>query len=262
MYKGIDDQGPFYKVSYYFTDWADSDMVANQLRGYSSRVGSTTIRSSPHQHPLSPNLVCMSVDIEGCGQPSLNSSGLPYYSAGFFAHCTYRVWTAGPIPDNDPNYNNQIDPTTPVLWATQELDFGTEEYVHEKNQYTWSTGDALNGKMSGIPIRVSIGIVTMTITYHQLPYLPMTTVRNLRNRINNATFLGAAQYTVRFMGARTVRDFNTDGTVCQKVQLTFKEREADWNKFLRKDKLQFDYIVDSSSNKVFTAADLSPLVSL
>jgi len=259
MYKGIDGNGPYSLVSYRFDSWADSDAVANQLRGYTQQLGTTTVRVPPHSHPLSPNLYCVDCRIEGLGAPVLNAAGHPSYSSGFLAHCEYRGVPAAAFGGCPPN---EMDPEKPILWATQELDFSTEEYLQEKNQYKWSTGDALNGKMSGVPVRASIGVTTMNITYHQLPYLPVGIVRSLRNKLNNATFMLAPPYHIRFMGARTVREVNTDGTIAQRVQIQFKEREVDWNKFLRKDKLQWDYIVDDDGNKVFSTANLAPLVEL
>ncbi len=255
MIKGIDDQGPYYTVSYRFANWSDADDVANQLRGYTSRAGTTTIRVGPHQHPLSSNLCCMDVALEGCGSPILNSSGLPSYSGGFLAHCTYRSPPYSPYQTQDPNNANQIDPTTPVLWCTQELDFEEEVYVLERNQYVWES----DGKASKIPVKVTVGVTSMNFTYHQLPYLPMATLRSLRNKVNNATFLGAATGMIWFKGLRTVREKGTDGTVSQRVQMVLKEREVEWNKYLRDDGT-WDYLKNPSNNRVLAAADLSPLL--
>lgn len=262
MYKGIDSNGPFYDVKYYIKDWSLADSVANQLRGYTTRIGTTTMRYPPHQHPLSPNLQCIDVKIEGVGTATLNASGLPYYSDGFIASCRYQAipWMPGAV--NDPGNLNQIDPTNPILWCTQELDFATEEYVHESNQYVWETGDSLNGTKTGIPIRVTLGVTTMNITFHQLPYMPLATLRSLRNKINSTTFLGASAYTILFVGGRSVRDFSADGTICQKVSLTFKERDVDWRMFLRKDKIDWAKVKDSSGNYVLSTADLTPLIQL
>lgn len=263
MTKGIDQQGPYYQIKYYFKDWADSDTVANQLRGYTSRVGSTTYRIPPHTHPLSPNLSCTDVAIEGCGAPILNVQGLPAYDRGFFAVATYRSLPWILQASNDPDNLNQIDPdSAPILWCTQELDFDFEEVVFEgeRTNFKWVTSDALNGTKTKVPLKFTLGLTTMTITFHQLPYLPMQIIRAKRNKINNATFLGAPAETVKFMGCRTVRDQNTDGQISQKVQLTFQERDISWNKFLRKDKFQYDYIKDAGGSTFYQTTDLSPLL--
>ena len=257
MYKGIDDRGPYYRVSYYFTNWNDSDNVANQLRGYTQRVGGTTVRQPPHQHPLSPNLICMSCDIEGCGTPILNSQGYPYYLGGFKANCEYRTATWGPLPLNDPENVNQLDPSNPVLWCSQEIDFEDEVYILEKNQYIWES----DSSPSKIPVKVTVGVTSMILTFPQLPYLPIATVRSLRNKVNSVAVLGVGIGKLWFKGARTVRELNTDGELCNKATLVFKERDVEWNKYLRPDGT-WDYLKNGSSARVLAAGDLTPLLQI
>lgn len=178
--KGIDDKGPYYALSYWFDDWTNSDKVANELTGYTARIGDLTKRVPPHQFPLSPNLYCDSVVIEGVGAPILSASGAVNYNGGFFAHVTYR--SSSMIvqqSQQDPENQHQIDKTTPIIYATQELDFETESYVFDRVQLRWSTADSLNGKRVGMPIRVGIGVTTMNITFHQLPYMPSALLLSL-----------------------------------------------------------------------------------
>lgn len=267
MTKGVDNQGAYYQVGYYVSDWSLADQVANELLGYSQRVGSTTVRTGPHQHPLSPNLCCQDVQIEGVGAPVLNSSGLPVYSAGFMARCTYRAPAFTPYQEQDPGNQHQIDPTAaPILWCTQELEFDTETIVHDQHKYVWEIVGAdpngLNGKTTEIPVTVKLGVTTMTLTYHQLPYLPMSSVRSLRNKVNNATFLGVAAGKLLFLGGKSTREQNTQGDIVQRVTLVFKERDEDWRAFLRKDLVLWAKIKDSSGNYVLSAADFTPLANL
>ena len=257
MRKGIDAQGPFYTVSYYFNNWSDSDTVANELRGYTSRTGTTTLRTPPPQHPLSTNLVCVDVAIEGVGNAILNANGYPNYDAGFFAHATYRAIPFMPYATDDPYGNNQIDPNNPILWCSQELDFEDEVYVIERSKYTW----AGSGLATDIPVKVTVGVTTMSLTFHQLPYLPMGSVRSLRNCVNTVAVLGVAIGKLWFKGCKTTRELNTDGTMCQKVMMIFKERDIEWNKYIKKDGT-WDYLLDGSSNKVLPQADLTPLLQV
>ncbi len=262
MTKGIDQNGPYYRVSYFFDDWADSDAVANELRGYTQQVGGATVRVPPHQHPLSTSLYCVDVEIEPCGPPTLSTNGRPDYTGGFIARCEYRPITYVPSGDQDPGGKHQIDPTNPITWCTQELDFDVETYVHETGKYVWETGDALNGQPTDVPIKVTIGITTMTLTFPNLPYLPATAIRNLRNKVNSTTFLGVTAGKLLFVGGKTNRDYNTDGEISQRVSLVFREREVDWRSFLRKDKLEWAKIKDASSNYVFSSGDFAPLIAL
>lgn len=261
--KGIDQNGPYYSLSYWFDDYADSDKVANELTGYTARIGDLTKRVPPHQFPLSPNLYCAEVAIDGIGSPILSASGQVNYTGGFFAHVTYRA--RGMIvqqQQQDPANDHQIDPDKPIVWATQELDFEMETYVFEGSKYHWVTGDYLNGRTAKIPVKVNVGITTINITFHEVPYLPIVLIRSKRFCVNNAVFLGAPVGCVLFVGARTIREINRDGTLTQKVQLNFKERDKPWNQFLRSDKKLWAEIQDSASNTMYATADLFPLLQM
>jgi hypothetical protein len=63
-----------------------------------------------------------------------------------------------------------------------------------------------------------------------------------------------------FEGCRTARAISADGTVNQRVQMTFRFRPIPWNQFLRPDGLTWDHIVDSESNPVYQGADFSKLL--
>lgn len=261
--KGIDQQSPFYEVQYKISNWADADNFCNALLGFGHASGSgtgiTVSRGVPHQHPLSPNLYCRSaVVVEGLGNPVLNSSGYPNYDGGALIRASYRP---APFDFAGGNLNNQIDPSTPLNWCTQELDFSSETYTIANNTFSYSSGP-ISGATTGVPAKFSIPITTLTLTFHQLPYLPMTTVRNLRGRVNSTTFLGAAAGLVLFKGCKTVREWNTDGTSVQKVQLTFEERDAlnPWNSLPSPSGLTWYPVADSLGTKMYPLADLSPLV--
>jgi hypothetical protein len=270
MVKGVDGQGPYYQVSYYFTDWANSDQVANELMGYSSRVGDVTVRHPPHQHPLSTNLLCDDVQIEPVGRPTLNTVGLPSYTGGFLAHATYRSPPFNGYEAQDPEKQHQIDPTAaPILYCTQELDFDSEELLYEGRSYVWDSdatgnynGSPLAGQSTHLPIKVPVGITTMTLTYHELPYMPMATVRSLRNKVNSATFLGVAAGKLLFLGAKSTREVNRNGDIAQRVTLVFKERDYDWRSFLQPNLIGFAKIKDGSGNYVFGSASFAPLALL
>jgi hypothetical protein len=100
------------------------------------------------------------------------------------------------------------------------------------------------------------------MTFHQVPYLPIVLIRQKRMQVNNAPFLGAPTGCILFIGGRTTRDINKDGTLAQKVQYQFKDRDIPWNQFLRSDKKAWAEIQDSASNTMFATTDLSPLLRI
>jgi hypothetical protein len=260
FHKGSDAQGAYYTCDFLFNGvpWSESDSIHNQIMGLPARVGGKTVYGDgPMQHPLSPNLRAVECDIEGIGAPITNAQGYPNYDSGFVAHVKFRTitWLA-----NDPQNLNAIDPTDtpPILWCTQELDFATERFTVPNHQFKWQT---LNKPM-GVPILVKVGITIMKLTFEQVPYMPSGPIKSLRGKVNNAPFLGGATGCVYYRGGRTIRTFLSDGTVCQRCEMVFEERDKPWVQFMRNDSMTWDTPVDGSGNKLYTAADLSPLISL
>lgn len=256
-YKGFDEQGLFYRVRYYFDDWADSDQILAELIGTQTYDGTSVVRNVPHQHPLNPYLYCRSAEIVGSGPPALNTNGYPSYTGGFFVSAVYRpaIWS-GSFSTSPQELYQQIDPATPVLWCTQELDFDTEIYTVPNHSYKFAS----DNKLAGIPVKLTLGITTMRLTFHSLPYLPATQLRAARGRVNTTTFLGAGAGFVLFRGGQTRRESASDGSTVQQVTLILQERDVEWNKVPRKDSLTWDTLTDGSGNNMFKTYDLNKLL--
>lgn len=260
--KGMDAQGAYYKVEYIINSYGDTDAFVNALMGSRTAAGLVITNFSPHQHPLSPNLYCKSADvIEGLGGPTLNGLGYPQFQGGALIRCEYRPLMFDVVSNPVQSFDNSG--AEPIVWATQELDFGSETYtVPNGIGYTYN-GGPLNGQRTGVPIKIVIPLTTMILTYERTPYLAMTLARSLRFRVNTATFLGAAAGLVRFDGFRTSRQSNQDGSIAQKTQLIFQERDAafPWNSLPNKTNFNW-YPVTDGANGPYQTADLSPLASL
>jgi hypothetical protein len=260
--KGIDNQGPIIRVVYKIDHYSDSDKFINALMGFGSLsgpiTGGTITKSTPHSHPLSPNLYCQSAMlVEGLGAPVLGANGYPNYDGGALIQAEYRPppFDFGPLGIS--LLNNQIDPGTPMAWCTQELSFSNEIWTLGKKM-TYAS----SGKPTDVHVKFYVPITTLRLTFHKLPYMPTPIVRTLRGRVNSTTFLGSPAGTVLFKGAETSREWNTDGTVCQKVVLTFDERDTSqpWNSLPSEDDPTFKAVVGTGGVKMYQLADLSPLV--
>jgi hypothetical protein len=252
--KGIDGQGPYYDVRYVIDDWDQTDTFANALMGYEGQ-------GTPHRHPLSPNLVCTEAVVGGLGTPILNAGGEPSYGAGGLITARYRcpaVSMGGGFfePRDDPGYVHQIDPNTPLLWCSQELDFEDEIFTYPGGYLKWESDD----RKINSPMTVTITNIVMTLTFHRLPYLPITKLKAARGKINSTRFLGADPFRVLFKGGKTQRDFDTAGRTTQKVQMVFIERPENWQKMLRDDKFVWDYVVDEDGGNRFGTYDHNLLI--
>lgn len=266
IHKGIDTTGPYYKVMYYIEEsWATADQVVNELLGFSAKQGGSIYFQGPHQYPLDPTgrSLCFQADVVGAGNMIANSDGYPQYDGGFFVEALYRV---PPIPMyavNDPDNLMGIDPGTPLLWCSQDVDFIDNYILLENSQYIYSSDSA----PSNVPVRIPDPTSVLELTFHRVPYNPYAVaplIRSLRGQTNNATFLGAAQGTVLFKGARTHRESFSGGSYVLTVQLIFHEKNQDWNKIFRPDTCKWDLLVAPGGGGVlpYTQGTLSNLLKL
>jgi hypothetical protein len=265
--KGVDRSGPFYKVIFMIDSWSDTDAFCNAIMGFGSSTGPisgiTVTKNAPQQHPLSTNLYASSaVVIEGLGRPVLNANGYPDYDGGALIEVEYRAPPFDFSGSGTNFLNNQIDPATPLQWCTQEIDFSTTVYTSPSWKYRYTSGTH-NGQLIDVFAKFEIPLTIMTLTFHQLPYMPMPAVRACRGRVNNATFLGSPPETVLFPGAKINREPNPDGTIVQTVALTFHERDAahPWNSLPSADDPTFYPVEGPGGVKPYRTANLSQLLN-
>lgn len=236
--KGIDEHGPYYHVQYYINNWQDSDAFINALLGYTTNTGSGTggvIKRSPHQYPLSTNLLCRRARAIAPGCAKLGPSGLPDFYGGALIQAEYRPpqWQAYP------NQQEQIDPGTPLPYCTQEIEHTTETYTLPSAKLVYGTysGSTFTANTPNVttdqPFRIRVPVTNLTLTFHLSPnlYVATNTIRQIRGYVNSQTFLGAAAQCVLFRGCRTTRNYDSAGNVVQEIQLTFAERDPSqiWN---------------------------------
>lgn len=265
--KGVDQNGPFYRVIYLIDDWSLSDDFCNAVMGFSTATGPTSgptvTRGIPHAYPLSPNLFARSaVVVDGLGNPVLNAEGYPDYDGGALVEVEYRSPPfdfGGAGGAGSSNFlNNQIDSSTPLFWYTQDLDFSTQTFTLTNSKLTYTA----TGKPTEVYVKFEIPITILTLTVHKLPYMPMTAMRALRGRVNNGPFLGAPTETVLFKGGKTNREPNPDGSIVQTVVMVFEERDAahPWNSLPTADDPTFTPVAGAGGVKMYRTGDLSPLL--
>jgi hypothetical protein len=271
--KGIDDRGPWYRCQYYIDNYSDSDTFANALVG----IGTAT---QPHRHQLSQNVVATNPVVIGQGTPILNADGLPSdYTEGAVVEVIYRASTLQGIltqaTDDPNNYEQIFDPSgQPVLYCTQEIDYGVEIVTIPNNSYIWSTGLT----RANVPVKVEVAITTLTLTFHRIRLIPTGLIRSCRGKVNgpgpqitspslilpantSGIFLGAPRGQVLFQGARTSREVASNGQVSRKLSMVFVERDHPWGTFLRPDSLEtWDYLEDNSGKRMYKEQDFRGLL--
>ncbi len=264
--KGIDAEGPYYKVNYLIANWSDADLMANSLLGYTSISGNAQTgvitKRSPHQHPLSTNLFCRSARIKGVGKPVLSPGGLPSYAGGATLECEYRPMTTMAFQTTPAEAALQTDPGTAPLFCTQEVDLTTEMYTIPNTQLRFRS----TTRNVPVPFRLHVPVGHLQFTFHKLAYNPWSgPFRALRGKVNSGTFLGCDENCVLFKSAKIIRDWDESGNATMKLMLTFSERPplAHWNMLPDPTSATFAWAVVEGPGGAspYDTADLSPLLN-
>lgn len=254
--EGWDGSGPYAKKPYLVAH-SQRFLFLQWLGGYSRMSGGSSgqwIRTAPQPYPDTfANIYAQSASMKAAGDYTIGSSPISY------DQCIVLV-TFRPIDwmgSLQPNGYSQIDPETPIPFATQELDF-----LAEWNQIPNSSIKFSDGVRVNTPVSKRTTIIRMVITWHQYPLIPMTLMKDYAESVNDAVFLGCNKGTVFLEGPKTVYELDSLGNQTQKLTMSFKWRKYDWNKVLRPDGLRYDFVQDQSDSTVlpYTYLDYSQLI--
>lgn len=252
--EGCNERGPYATVPY-LCDWDNRWPLVYYLAGTTSTTGANApwIRPSPHRYPIDfagASIYVKDAQIKGTGALVTPGGLIPAWTKAIVT-ATY-----GPLDysinfgNDDPLFLSSLsdDPgeNESLQYATQEIDYGAE-WINIPN----STVGFSDGTKYDTPMSRPMTVIRMNITWHRYPVMPMNRIKDYAESVNDATFLGCERGTVYFEGVKTVREQASDGTITQKVQMSFKWRKHDWNEVMRPDDGAFDALIyngDSSSS--------------
>lgn len=243
--------------AYLVPNWFDRYQVANGLLGFTSYTGRTPAFVPPLPYPDSPNIHCMSIQIRGIGRFSQGPNQCAWEAA--VIECNFGLGNFDISLNNDPGGNNSFDPSMPLVYASQSLDWGAQviEIPGKALKYAGS------GKTLSVGFPRFVGVVHMSLTLMRLPYLPPAAYRSVPGQVNQFQFFGCAPRTLRFDGFKTERQYNVDGTVLQDVTLSFAYRpEAAWDMAFNEDGVSGWTAVKYNGISPLTAYDMSLLIPL
>ncbi len=245
--------------------WNSRWTVIVGLLGFNSSVsigGGITLQL-PARYPdfqqTAVSLYAATVGVEGIGQPYQNTYSVGYTSARLIVNYRSFPWSFQGISQND--FNNQIDPTHPYVYAEQNLSF-TSEFITIPgyNVYWLSSGEALGNRNWGF---VS-PIMNMRISIKYVPYIPAAEIVNaMLAPINNATYLGVPAGKLAFRGADTNEARMSDGTLTQSIDYTFQYRSVapwDYDYNGTAGSPGWDQVVDGNGDPIIQRSDLSGII--
>lgn len=260
---GIDFDGPYIVKQYLAPTWASVFPVINALRGTVSGSGGasgTVVRSTPHACPESTNLYCMSAVCQPLGEVDVKDAGRPTFRLPIIT-CRYGVPKYEIATSDDPgganSFANESTPNQPYTYAMMSIDFDTEMIPVPGSCYQF-TSPTLK---TNVNVVKSVGVANMVFVRKYVPYLPFVGITTYQNKVNQGTFLGQGEGQIKFLGMKTRREYMSDGTRANEIELRFLWRQYDHNKFVRDDTGEFDFLYSvSSSEPMYGYIDMKPLL--
>lgn len=205
----------------YLCDWTDRFKVAKGLLGYNTTtsVGGTITIIAPSAHPELLNCYCTAVEFEPVGTPSQGAYQIAFPKCKVWGIYGSLNFTWG-VPDP---YMN-IDPSTPFIYAEQELDIGTEVITIPGSKLKYSGGGVLEQDYG-----LKLTLMDLKITLHRVPYLPGQAILAKAGAINDATYLGVAAGQLLYNGATNRMQVGADGSYTQDITYSFTARQQPWD---------------------------------
>lgn len=245
---GVDELGEWL-VQGYFVPWEYRRTFARDLLAPTQIIGGPDGSwqiSTPYRYPEEDEngnpIQLYAFTIQGQSEGTLTVPSNPIEYSDAFIQVTYRVppfMASGAI---DPFFINSFtqDPleNSALLWADQRLGSAYQEIPETENSYYWE-GTVVKANTS---VARRIQIQEMIITFHRVPYMPITKFRLFQDSLNDREFLGCETGTVFFGGATTERKSWVDGSVTQTVQMIFRWRTEDWNKYFRPSTKKWEFL--------------------
>jgi len=254
--------------------WADWQAFCAELIGSYAVVGGTFVFTAPLEFPGFPNLVVSDIQLEpfdpaspdGTGVATLAAAPNKYTAGGARVTATYV--TAFDV-NNQPRVQLPVAPKGTYL--TFRADLGAEYMATPGRIWRWQAPPT----NPVVPDDVNPGLLipqgTFHLTWHRVALPPWDKIRELRGKVNHATFVGAPAGTVLFLGARVRRRFHfmSFGGFWE-LQYTFQENTKElttgakvgWNHFYKEVKVGNEHwvaIADEDGNAPYRSGDLSQL---
>ncbi len=255
-------QGP-QATKVYLTDWNLRWRVVVGLLGLNSAVtigGGITI-NLPMRYPdfqqTAISLYAANISVEGIGSPYQNTYSVGYTAARLTVNFRSFPWSFQGIQQND--FNNQIDPAHPYLYAEQNLSFTSEFVTVPGTSVYWSSsGKKLGNRNWGF----RSPIINASIGLKNVPYIPAAAILQASLApINSTAYLQCSPGHLLFNGAESHQARMSDGSLTQDVNYSFSFRAiAPWDYDFNGDLPGWDKVVDSGSNPILQRSDISGII--
>jgi hypothetical protein len=253
--------------------WDDWPALVQDLIGYYDRVGSTATFTAPLEFPGVENLVVSEIAVEpfdpgnpeGTSVASLTQGTNGYPAAGARVAATYRT-----LFDSATTARSDMPPVPAGTYLTYDAELSAEFQAVPGRTWHWAaSGNPPLAPDQSPALLVPSG--AFHLTWLRVPLPPWQAMRDLRGRVNDASFMGAPAGTVIYLGATVERQFPfSPSGGFWRVTYSFAERAiplaggatAGWNYQYKESPVSGQHwiaIADDSGNAPYPAVDFAQL---
>ncbi len=256
-------QGPS-ATKVYECAWNSRWLVITGLLGLNSSatIGGAITLQLPMRYPdfqqTAVSLYAANLSVEGVGSPYQNTFSVGYTIARITVNFRSFPWSFQGLSQND--FNNQIDPAHPYIYAEQNLSFTAEAITVAGSQVKFQSSGIKLG--SDNPWGFQSPIVNMAISIKYVPYIPAAAIiAATAAPINSTTYLGVSAGKLLFRGADTHQARMSDGSLTQSIDYTFSYRPlAPWDYTFDGKNSIWDKVVALDGSDVLHRSDLTGVI--
>ena len=219
--------------------WNHRITVTRALMGGVASNGVIVTVTPPAAYPDEPSLTCKEVAPEGVGLRGIGPNGMVGYE--------YARLTATYTAEDVTTAELSIDFRSDILTVPQDAP-----------SFKWGDDEPLPPEASP-PLLV--GSTDFVITRHLLASIPESLIESLRDHVNTGTFRGRPAGTVRFVGARSRRQYTTITAPTYSITFVFASRKEPWNNFLRPSTGLWEPVYLMNGQPPFPGGDLNRLLA-
>jgi|GEM_PF-2247135 len=243
--------------------WNSRWSVITGLLGLNSAasIGGAITLQLPARYPdfqqTAVSLYASSVSVQGIGSPYQNTYSVGYTDARIIVNYRSMPWSFQGLSQND--FNNQIDPAHPYVYAEQNMSF-TSEAITVSGRFTYFSSDLT--KPTGADWGFRSPLVNFNIALKYVPYIPAAAIITATAApINSTTYLGVSAGKLLFNGCETHQTRMSDGSLTQEAAYSFSYRPiAPWDYSFNGATNAWEKVVDSAGNPIQQRSDLTSII--
>lgn len=253
--------GEFEGVRRFLIDWQDWPLFLAELLGGVSVSEGDLVVGTPAIFPGAAAAVVEDVDVRPLPDEAplatdpltLSSQTAVYQKAEVTV--VYRM-----LDGNAGGSRGDLPSVVAGTHLTYESRLAAEQVPVAARSWKWQ-GSSVSVPEDLCP-RLLVAAEDIVLNWQRVPRPPWDAMRDLRGRINDATFLNYPAGQVLFVGARSRSELRFGSDPLWRVEYRFQARSEAWNKQYRDAPAGWQGIEDGDGNPLYETGDFSQLFTM